>query len=36
MKVLRTRRADLGISSGVVFERDIGAFAPVVARLIGG
>jgi len=35
-EILRTRRADLGVSNVVVFERGMEAFAPVVARLIGG
>ena len=34
-ETLRTRRAALGISYVVVFERAMEAFAPVVARLIG-
>jgi hypothetical protein len=36
VEILQTRRAHLGISYVVIFERDMEVFAPVVARLIGG
>jgi hypothetical protein len=35
-EILRTRRVAFGISSVVVFERDLEAFTPAVACLSGG